>query len=314
MSQFQGVLALIERMSITKTIDVSTTETLVASLSKLPLNDGRHGAAIADWMNRDLRKPSLMRLRRRKAAVTPLRISRALSRAHWRAREVPARLQPREFHGRDRSIGSTWRHQKSSACSVFVSGRALHVSIWRLTWFEVAGKLDGGSMTVADVLAAVEALKRIALDTAPSSPAGFNVLRRSHEIIERAADELSKLKTKSDLQRAVRIAEGLRDLADEVLADALLSWAYAVSIADADSPVLLVGNVARRHDFGIGRSERGMRPHLEWAQPRQRISAGLPWHVSGSLLGLELALSSQALRRVNAERVSRRSNALDQRT
>jgi hypothetical protein len=67
--------------------------------------------------------------------------------------------------------------------------------------------------------------------------------------------------------------------------------------------VLLVGNVAQRHDFGIGRSERGMRPHLEWAHPRQRISAGVPWHVSGSLLGLELALSSQALRRVNAERV-----------
>src|SRR4030095_4533504 len=155
----------------------------------------------------------------------------------------------------------------------------------------------------AGVSAAVEALRRIALDTAPSSPAGFNALRRSHEIIERSADELSKLRTKSDLQKAGRVAEGLKDLIDEVLADALLSWTYAVSIADADSPVLLVGNVAQRHDFGIGRSERGMSAHLEWAQPRQRISAGVPWHVSGSLLGLDLALSSQALRRVNAERV-----------
>jgi hypothetical protein len=168
---------------------------------------------------------------------------------------------------------------------------------------QVVGKLEGGSTTLADVSAAVEALRRIALETAPSSPAGFNALRRSHEIIERSADELSKLRTKSDLQRAVRIAEGLEELADEVLADALLSWAYAVSIADADSAVLLVGNAALRHDFGIGRGERGTRPHLEWAQPRQRISAGVPWHVSGSLLGLELALSSQALRRVNAERV-----------
>ena len=35
-SQYQGMLALIERMSITKTIDVSTTETLVAVCRSFP--------------------------------------------------------------------------------------------------------------------------------------------------------------------------------------------------------------------------------------------------------------------------------------
>jgi hypothetical protein len=303
-SQYQGMLALIERMAMTKTIDVSTTETLVASLSKLPLNDGRHGVAIAEWMNRDLRK-----------AITDAP-STSGSGGHAAAQDLESTLLS--------ALAGRKSARSSSAARIPWEGQVYRLDLaaseeqrlqrirdrqgpprvdLAVELAQVVGKLEGGSTTLADVSAAVEALRRIALDTAPSSPAGFNALRRSHEIIERSADELSKLRTKSDLQKAGRVAEGLKDLIDEVLADALLSWTYAVSIADADSPVLLVGNVAQRHDFGIGRSERGMRAHLEWAQPRQRISAGVPWHVSGSLLGLDLALSSQTLRRVNAERV-----------
>jgi hypothetical protein len=301
--QYQGILALIERMSITRTIDASTAEKLVTSLAKLPVPDGRHGAAIADWMNRDLRGPMtaglstsgsdgqtapdfestlLSALAGRKTALSSSGV-----RIPWEGQIYRLDLAASEEQ-RLRNI-----RERQGPPRVDLA----------LDLVQVVGKLEGGATTVADVSAAVEALKRIALDTAPSRPAGFNPLRRSHEIIERAADELSKLRTKSDLQRVGRAVEGLKDLLDEVLADSLLSLAYAVSIADADSPVLLVGNVAQRHDFGIGRNERGLRSHNEWSQPRQRISAGVPWHVSGSLLGLDVALSSQSLRRVNAERV-----------
>jgi hypothetical protein len=302
--QYQGVLALIERMSIARTIDVSTTETLVTSLAKLPLkDDGRYGVAIADWMNRDLRR----------AIADTSSMSGSGGRA---AQDLESTLlnalAGKKTAGSSSAVRIPWEGQVYRLDLAASEEQRLQRIRDRqgpprvdlaVDLAQAVGKLDGGSTTLAEVSAAVEALKTIALDTAPSSPSGFNGLRRSHEIVERTVDELSKLRTKSDLQRAGRIAEGLRDLSDEVLADALLSWAYAVSIADADSPVLLVGNVAQRHDFGIGRSERGMRPHLEWAQPRQRISAGVPWHVSGSLLGLDLALASQALRRVNAERV-----------
>jgi hypothetical protein len=302
-TQYQGMLALIERMSITRTIDVSTTETLIASLSKLPLNDGRHGAAIAHWMNQDLRKaitvaPSTSGSDGRAAQDLESTLLSALAGRRTARSSSAARIPwEGQVYRLDLAASEEQRLQR-------IRDRQGPPRVdLAVDLAQVVGKLEGGSTTVADASAAVEALKRIALDTAPSSPAGFNSLRRAHEIVERAADELAKLKTKSDLQRAVRIIEGLGDLADEVLSDALMSWAYAVSIADADSSVLLVGNVAQRHDFGIGRNERGTRPHLEWAQPRQRISAGVPWHVSGSLLGLDLALSSQALRRVNAERV-----------
>ena len=88
---------------------------------------------------------------------------------------------------------------------------------------------------------------------------------------------------------------------DEVLADALMAWTYAVSIAGPDSPVLLTDHVAKRHDFGLGLADRHMRQRIAWALPRPEIAVGSPWHVMGALLGLDVALSGQALRRVGAE-------------
>jgi hypothetical protein len=89
---------------------------------------------------------------------------------------------------------------------------------------------------------------------------------------------------------------------DEALADVLMAWTYAVSIGDADSPVLLTGRAIRRHDFGVGSAERGPHERTMWALPRQEVVVGVPWHVTGSLLGLDLALSSLALRRVSGDR------------
>ena len=86
-----------------------------------------------------------------------------------------------------------------------------------------------------------------------------------------------------------------------MLADALMAWAYAISITDPASPVLLTGHVTHRHDFGLGPVDRALRLRLAWAVPKAEVMARVPWHISGSLLGLEVALSS--LRRVNTERV-----------
>ena len=89
---------------------------------------------------------------------------------------------------------------------------------------------------------------------------------------------------------------------DEGLADVLMAWTYAVSIGDTESPVLLTGRVTRRHDFGLGAADRSQGGRTMWALPRQEIAVGVPWHVAGSLLGLDVALSSLALRRVGGDR------------
>jgi hypothetical protein len=80
--------------------------------------------------------------------------------------------------------------------------------------------------------------------------------------------------------------------------------AYAVDLGDPDGTVLLAGNVALRHDFGFGISDPETRARTAWSLPKQEVAPGVPWHVSGSALGLDVGLASLTLRRVDTGRVS----------
>jgi len=93
---------------------------------------------------------------------------------------------------------------------------------------------------------------------------------------------------------AALVAARAGSTGDEAVARALVAWAYAVAIPWADSPAL-GGSAASRHDFGLDRP--GPRD-AAWALPRQQVAIGVPWHVKGSLLGLELAFAPLGLRRI----------------
>jgi hypothetical protein len=60
------------------------------------------------------------------------------------------------------------------------------------------------------------------------------------------------------------------------------------------------GNVSRRHDFGFVNREGDKRERVAWSTPARAIAAGVPWHVAGSALGLDTALSALALRRIDS--------------
>ena len=67
--------------------------------------------------------------------------------------------------------------------------------------------------------------------------------------------------------------------------------------------MLLGRNVALRHDFGFGRRDADARLRIAVGRAAPGVTPGVPWHVSGSLLGLDIALAPLALRRLNFERV-----------
>src|SRR5262249_5164466 len=79
-----------------------------------------------------------------------------------------------------------------------------------------------------------------------------------------AATELSKITRPADVRRAARIGSSLSQLADIVLGDALVSFAYAADIGDPDGAALLAGNVSLRHDFGFGRKDNDTRNRMPW--------------------------------------------------
>ena len=58
--------------------------------------------------------------------------------------------------------------------------------------------------------------------------------------------------------------------------------------------------------FRVRRQGRPMRVRAAWAMPRQEVTPGVPWHVSGSLLGLDIGLAPLALRRMNFEHLTGR--------
>jgi hypothetical protein len=82
------------------------------------------------------------------------------------------------------------------------------------------------------------------------------------------------------------------------IADALLTLIYTPALGDPEGPALLGGDIAQRHNFGLTGAAGLRRDFMAWSMPREQVGDGTPWHVEGSILGLDIALARLALRRI----------------
>src|SRR6185436_2204399 len=128
--------------------------------------------------------------------------------------------------------------------------------------------------------------------------------RRVRELTDKWTEEITRAVRSNDVKRAVRLAPAMIDVADEAFSDAMISLAYAADLGDPDSTAMLARNVALRHDFGFGRRDADSRSRLAWSVPRQDFLPGIPWHVTGSVLGLDIAMASLSLKRISADRLA----------
>lgn len=125
-------------------------------------------------------------------------------------------------------------------------------------------------------------------------------VNREHDALQAAAATLAR-----SLGRPVREAGDARKLANDlahvgeaVLARVLRSYAYACRLGDPDSRAFLAGDLAARHDLGLSSPAAENRRREPWLVPEEDVAHGRPWHVRGSMLGLELPLGRFALRRL----------------
>ena len=88
---------------------------------------------------------------------------------------------------------------------------------------------------------------------------------------------------------------------DAQIAEALLVLIYSPALGDPEGPALLGGDIALRHDFGLEGAAGMRRDTLAWSMPREQVGDGSPWHIEGSLLGLDIALARLALRRLSTD-------------
>ena len=136
-----------------------------------------------------------------------------------------------------------------------------------------------------------------------NAPPGLGPPPEARAILRKSADDLSRAVRNKDVRRGPRLGEPLLELSDTLLAQAMLSFAYAAALGDPDGTILLADDVSRRHDFGFAVKDGEIRARTAWMQPRQEVSPGSPWHVTGSLLGMDVALAPLALRRVNFDQI-----------
>jgi hypothetical protein len=303
-AQLQSALALIVRMSSAGTVDAAGARSLVRSLLTVPLDGrGRYAGGVAQWMVRDL-APQLPQ-------TDDSDIESRL--IHAVAGRSEGEHAPRvAWEGQDYRVDVPFAERRRIQVIRNKQGGAtvdLALDLHRIAR-TIAPVQPGGGPTVAALTAAISALNAFALTYARALepgvgdvlPAGVPPPTRALDVINKTVADASQLVRLRDARRATRVSTVLEDLVDIVLAQALLSLNYAAEIGDPAGPALLARNVALRHDFGIDHHSTDYRSRLPWSVPRQDYKPGVPWHVTGSALGLDVALARLSLKRIDADR------------
>ena len=299
-AQFQGALAIVARMATVKTITAARAQALVEQLVALPLtDDGRFAGAVGRWMRTEI-----------VAAVPAADTMEGVvlsAMSGGASAEGAARRLTWEGQSYRLDLGGAER-KRLEHVRERQEGVALGVP---LQLAADARALTAEKITADDVQAIVARLEA-ALEDIPRRaghegttvlPAGVSAPANSRDALRKAIDEIGRDARGKDVKRVARAAEPIGEIVDTLLAQALLSIAYAADVGDPEGTVLLADDVSQRHDFGLGGKDTEGRLRVTWMVPRADVSPGIPWHVTGSLLGLDVGLGTLALRRLNFERV-----------
>lgn len=304
LGQLQAVVALVARMTANAALTTAAAERLVVSAFNVPVDGDRYLGGMAAWLRRELlpHLPAASEDAERDVGAIETRLIAGLAgpdggpsapRVLWEGQQYRLDLAAGERH----RLLAIRRQQEGYSV-------------------DLALALDLMARALADDGLTIETVRRLAgelaafpdrfdrrLDSPPESRApGVEQPRPARDWIERVGDELARSERGKDLRRAARLAPAIAETVDEILADALISLAYAADLGEADGAAMLARNAALRHDFGFGRKDANMRSRSLWALPRQDFLPGVPWHVTGSLLGLDIAMASLSLKRVSPDR------------
>jgi hypothetical protein len=295
LGQFQGALALVVRLQRVGTLSRAQSESLIRSLIAVPIARGTFEGGIAAWL-RDQLGPLMP------GGVT------------WDDRVIAALAGPSPnapirvlWEGQAYLLNpASAERQRLTAIRDKQAGQSIDLA---LALDAVARSLEAPTLSADGARDGAAALKEIGEESAsllrrPAvlvMPPGVEAPRDGLEWVTRTADEIAKAGRAGDLRRVARLGGSIHDLAEIALGNSLVSFAYAADIGDPDGAPMLAGNVALRHDFGFMRHDVAGRVRGAWAMPRQDFMPGIPWHVTGSLLGLDAALAPLLLRRTMSD-------------
>jgi hypothetical protein len=293
LGEYQGALVLVSRMVRARTLNRAAGESLIRSLTAVPIgDDGWYGGAIADWLTGTLvpdlpAKPGVEEtiVAALGGAATPDGVERHVE---WEGQAYRLDLGAGERTRLERVRRRQATEPIDSAVEVAVLARRL-----------AAGQPDTDAVAAAGSM-----LQHLSDDiardpTASVSPDGLD-LPDAVSVMHQTIAALSQVDDEGGVPAAHAI-EPLRALGEVLLARSLISVDYALGIGDPDGTVLLAGDISRRHDFGFAPHDLRDWTRFAWTLPQVQVTPGNPWHVTGSLLGIDVALGSLTLRRIDSE-------------
>ena len=273
---FQGAIALVARLTKVRTIDRAEAEVLLEALAAVPFNRDRgYMGGLAEWLRSqllpalgasgDLEDHLLQALAGAPGAVPKSRVS-------WEGQQYWFDLVTPEVQRLRRARQGQGGYSIDVVMDLLAIERTLTVK----------------AIAPNDIQAAMTRLKEV------TTLAGA-----TRETVDRAIGDLTKMPDPPGVGHVARVAGLLGEFVDVALGEALLSLSYAADLGDPRGTPWATIDLARRHDFGLAQRSHETRVRTAWAIPRQVFKAGSPWHVEGAALGLDVALASTTLRRID---------------
>src|SRR5262249_36338438 len=301
-AQFQGALAILSRMRMVRAIDSPRAQALVQQLVALPIgDDGRYAGAVALWLRDEIVRAGSRTADGASMEAAVLAAMSGAASGEGTARPVTWEARPYRL-----DLGAAERRRLAQ-----VRERQEGVPLDVPIELALDARALASEKAAPDDLVAMAARLTEALEQIPRrighegdyTPPGVPAAPTAREPLRKAIADLTPDARAKDVKRAARLAGPIGEASDTLLAQALMSIAYAADVGDPDGAVLLADDVSLRHDFGLGMKDADLRQKAAWNVPRPEVNPGVPWHVSGALVGLDIGLSQLALRRLNYERV-----------
>ena len=290
LAQFQGALALVTRAAIRGGIRPEALRAAVVSVSAVELSErGEYEGRLVQWLAAWLAAHS------REATAPALEVMAAgpLEGAALAMLAGPAPSDPRfvEWEGTRYRLDFAASERVRIARLLGEQPRPFLSSAHTLVTL-AESIASNGPNSAAHAAALEEIAAAVGWDPADGwdqtdCPSRYRHVRTT---LQRAAETGS-------LRSVPRLAADLLTLADELLARGLMELAYAVAFGQPDRATISPDQAARRHDFAT--KLVGSRS-LAWELPTSGTVNHRGWHVTGSLLGLDVRLAEFALVRLSS--------------
>lgn len=289
LAQFQGSLALLERLARTGAIAPALLEELAASLIAVEASDGRYRGGVASWLRSQL------------IAALPSTPSQTYEDRLLDALVDRFTQGPKSFswEGEEYILDPSKPRRDLRTARETQAGNTLDSL---LAVYEHTAALADPELTLDAVKSRAVAIKASAarLSAARPWPDAADRIPEIDKLVERAAKDLDGIRRDSDVRKAPRIAAPLVDALDYLLGETLVALAYAASAGDAGRGPAAAVDISHRHVFGTTAVSEDRRL-TAWRRPARGSTHAAGDAVTGSLLGLDLALSRTRLRRMAAE-------------